>query len=178
MSSDGALTLFEYEILVLVGSNGAGPHDLVRMSRQGRMYSSAADSQYYAVPKRLEALGYLTSRKEPGRTHDRTHYTLTAKGRRALREWMKQPASFPRTDTSATSRIIAADLVGEPAVKRSLLAMRADIDFLLEQLEAGVERAQDLPHREKYLLLSHDLARRVILAHRDWLDEVERELEG
>jgi hypothetical protein len=91
---------------------------------------------------------------------------------------MKQPASFPRTDTSATSRIIAADIVGEPAVKRSLLAMRADIDSLLEQLEAGVERAQDLPHREKYLLLSHDLARRVILAHRDWLDQVERELEG
>ena len=39
---------------------GAGPHDLVRMVRQGRVYESAAESQYYAEPKRLELLGYLS----------------------------------------------------------------------------------------------------------------------
>jgi len=176
LSSDTPLTFFEHEVLVLVGSGGAGAHDLVRMSRQGRMYSNAADSQWYAAPKKLAARGYLEARKEPGRTHDRTHYTLTAKGRQALREWMKEPAHYPRTDTSATSRVIAADLVGEAAVKRSLLGMREEIEFLLEQLDAGEERAHDIPHREKYLLLSHSLARRIILAHRDWLDEVEREL--
>src|SRR5215471_3166602 len=110
------------------------------MSRQGRMYSNAADSQWYAAPKKLAARGYLEARREPGRTHDRTHYTLTAKGRRALRDWMKKPARYPRTDTSATSRIIAADLVGEAAVKQSLLGMREEIDFLLEQLDAGDER--------------------------------------
>jgi DNA-binding PadR family transcriptional regulator len=178
LSSNGPLTFFEYEVLVLVGSGGAGAHDLVRMSRQGRMYSNAADSQWYAAPKKLAALGYLEARKEPGRTHERTHYTLTAKGRRALREWMKQPTPYPRTDTSATSRMIAADLVGEPVVKRSLLAMREEIELLLEQLDAGEERARGMPHREKYLLLSHSLARRIVLAHRDWLDEVERELDG
>src|SRR5262245_65469380 len=112
MSSEGPLTFFEYEVLVLVGSGGAGAHDLVRMSRQGRMYSNAADSQLYAAPKKLAALGYLEARKEPGRTRERTHYTLTAKGRRALGDWMKEPARYPRTDTSATSRVIAADLVG------------------------------------------------------------------
>jgi hypothetical protein len=73
--------------------------------------------------------------------------------------------------------MLAADLVGERAVAQSLLAMRKDIEFLLEQLDAGEERAHGLPHREKYLLLAHGLARRIILAHRDWLDEVERELE-
>ena len=55
--------------------------------------------------------------------------------------------------------------------------MREDIDFLLEQLDAGEKRAHGLPHREKYLLLAHGLSRRIIEAHRDWLDEVERELE-
>jgi len=163
---------------VLVGSDGAGAHDLVRMARQGRMYTTAADSQYYAAPKKLERLGYLESRKEPGRTHARTHYTLTGEGRRALREWIKEPAPYPRTDTSAVMRMIAADLVGEKAVAESLHSMRGEIDFLLGQLEAGEERAHDLPHREKYLLLAHGLARRIILAHREWLDEVERELGG
>ena len=80
------LTPFSYTILVLVGRGGAGPHDLVRMARQGRIYAAAADSQFYAEPKRLERLGYLSSRKEPGRTRERTHYSLTRKGLKALRE--------------------------------------------------------------------------------------------
>ena len=56
MSSD-RLTPTSYAVLVLVGQGGAGPHDLVRMMRQGRVYESAAESQYYAEPKRLERLG-------------------------------------------------------------------------------------------------------------------------
>jgi hypothetical protein len=32
-----------------------------------------------------------------------------------------------------------------------------------------------VPHREKYLLLNHRLARRLVEAHAEWLDEVERE---
>jgi DNA-binding PadR family transcriptional regulator len=178
LSSDDDLTFFECEILVLIGRTGAGPHDLVRMARQGRMYSNAADSQFYATPKRLEQRGYLTSTKEPGRTHRRTHYMLTAKAYEALRTWISKPAPFPRTDTSAITRMIAADLVGEHAVARSVLAMREEIEFLLRQLDEGEQRAHDLPHREKYLLLAHGLARRILLAHREWLDEVERELEN
>lgn len=178
MSSDDELTFFEYETLVLIGRDGAGPHDLLRYARLARMYTNAADSQYYAVPKRLEQLGYLTSRKEPGRTRQRTHYTLTKKGHEALREWIRRPAPFPRTDTNAVTRMIAADLVGEKAVARSLTAMREEIDFLEGQLDAAEERAHALPHREKYLLLAHRLTRRVLRVHRKWLDEVERELKG
>ena len=33
-----------------------------------------------------------------------------------------------------------------------------------------------IPSRERYLLLNHRLARRIVKAHTDWLDEVEREL--
>ena len=83
-------------ILALVGRKGAGPHDLVRMMRQGRIYWAAAESHYYAEPKRLEQLGYLRSRKEPGLTRARTHYDLTARGRVALREWIAEPAELPR----------------------------------------------------------------------------------
>src|SRR5918911_1841439 len=88
------LTEFSYSILVLVGEGGAGPHDLVRMARQGSVYSSAAESQYYAEPKRLEKLGYLTSEKQPGKTRERTHYRLTDKGRQALHDWIKEPARY------------------------------------------------------------------------------------
>ena len=78
--SSPELSLFSYEILGLVGREGAGAHDLLRMARRGRMLDWAGESQYYAEPKRLARLGYLDARREPGKTRERTVYTLTEKG--------------------------------------------------------------------------------------------------
>src|SRR5215211_8536550 len=88
------LSLFSYEILGLVGRTGAGAHDLLRMARRGRMLDWAGESQYYVEPKRLAKLGYLDARKEPGRTRERTVYTLTDKGLEALREYARSPVRF------------------------------------------------------------------------------------
>ena len=73
----GELSLFSYEVMGLVGREGAGPHDLLRMARRGRMLDWAGESQYYVEPKRLARLGYLEARTEPGRTRPRTVYSLT-----------------------------------------------------------------------------------------------------
>ena len=101
--SNQSLTPFSYVVLTLVGQGGAGPHDLVRMARAGRIYWDAAESQWYAEPKRLETLGHLSSRKEPGRTRPRTHYMLTDKGRDALAEWMREPAASRASSTRRSS---------------------------------------------------------------------------
>ena len=175
MSND-ALTPFSYVVLTLVGQGGAGPHDLVRMARAGRIYWEAADSQWYAEPKRLETLGHLTSHKEPGRTSPRTHYTLTDTGRAALAAWMEEPARFPRIQHEAVGRLLAADLVGEQAVLDSLRALRHEIAKISARLDAAEAIATTIPSRETYLLLNHRLARRILQAHTDWLDEVEKEL--
>ena len=170
------LTTFSHVVLVLVGRNGAGAHDLVRMARQGSMYAEFADSQWYAEPKRLAKLGYLEARREPGRTRERTHYTLTPKGREALRAWMDQPTGFSRFFLEPAVRLLARDLVGDEAVLRSLEALRTEAAAHLARLEVGEALAPSLPHREEALLLNHRLSRRLVQAHLDWLDEVEREL--
>ena len=55
--------------------------------------------------------------------------------------------------------------------------MRDDLADLRERLlDAADEAAGTLPHREKYLRLNHRLARRVLDAYEEWLDEIEREL--
>jgi DNA-binding PadR family transcriptional regulator len=175
LSSSG-LTPFSHVVLTLVGRHGAGAHDLVRMARQGRIYADFADSQWYAEPKRLERLGYLSSRKEPGRTRPRTRYTLTDKGREALREWMREPARFSRIQLEPAWRLLAADLAGDEAVLESLRPLRDEIADLLARLDAAEAVARTIPHRERYLLLNHRLARRIVQAHADWLDEVESHL--
>jgi len=172
-----ALNPFSYAILVLVGEGGAGPHDLNRMMRTGaRIFWAAAPSQYYAEPKRLAALGYLDARREPGRTRERTHYTLTERGREALREWIARPAPFPRIQHEPAVRLLAGDLVGDAAVLASLRGLRTEIADVAAWLDESEATAGTLPRRERYLRLNARLARRLLQAHGEWLDEVEREL--
>jgi PadR family transcriptional regulator AphA len=174
--STNSLTPFSYVVLTLIGRGGAGPHDLVRMARTGRIYWDAADSQWYAEPKRLERLGLLAARTEPGRTRPRTHYTLTDAGREALAAWMREPARFPRIQSEAVVRLLAADLVDEKAVLESLRALRKEIAELSDQLDAAEAAAAEIPSRTDYLLLNHHLSRRILQAHAEWLDEVEQTL--
>jgi DNA-binding PadR family transcriptional regulator len=174
--SRAELTPFSYVVLVLIGRDGAGAHDLVRMARQGRVYASAAESHYYAEPKRLARLGYLAAEKQPGRTHPRTHYTLTDKAYEALSAWAGSPVTFPGIPTQPIVRLLAADLVGIEPVLESLQALRGDITDLLARLDVAEAVAPTLPHRERVLLLNHRLARDVLQAHLDWLDAIEAEL--
>jgi PadR family transcriptional regulator AphA len=170
------LTPFSYAILVLVGESGAGPHDLVRMMRLGRVYWAAPESQFYAEPKRLAEGGYLTATKQPGRTHERTHYELTDRGREALREWLATPARFARIQNEPVVRLLGSEYVDKPTLLASLAALRTEIAELDAHLDTQREAAERLPHRAAALRLNSRLARRILQAHLDWLDEVEREL--
>ena len=111
------LSLFSYEILGLVGHQGAAPHDLLRLAKRGRMLAWAGESQYYTEPKRLAKLGYLRARKEPGKTHERTVYTLTEKGLHALREYGQTPVRFTPIKSEPLVRLLIADIVGEAATR-------------------------------------------------------------
>ncbi len=177
MSTD-ALTPFSYAVLTLVGRDGAGPHDLVRMARQGRVYWSAADSQWYAEPKRLARLGFLSAEKRPGRTRERTHYTLTDAGREALTAWAAEPARFPRIQHEAVTRLLLGDMVPDSVLVAGLEGLRSDIAEITAQLDAADAAAAEVPHRRRYLRLNHALARRIVEAHSTWIDQVERELGG
>ena len=172
------LNPLSYVVLNLIGRNGAGPHDLVRMTRAGqRLYWAGAESKIYAQPKRLEQLGYLTSEKTPGKTRQRTHYRLTDKGLAALRDWLAQPCPFPRIQSEAAIRVQASDLADDPSlVIQSLSALRDEITELERILDEQEAREVQFPHRRRQLRLLHSLGRRILHAHRDWIDEVEREL--
>ena len=177
MSND-ELNGLSYVVMTLIGRNGASAHDLVQMARRGqRLYWAGAESKMYAEPKRLQQLGYLSSRKEPGKTRERTYYTLTEKGFAALADWLERPSSFPRIQSEAALRVQGSDLARNlESVVASVTAMRAEIEEQSRLLDQGEVRAPLFPHRQLQLKLLHALGRRLLAAHLDWIDEVEREL--
>jgi DNA-binding PadR family transcriptional regulator len=169
------LTLFSYEILGLVGRLGAGPHDLLRLARRGRMLDWAGESQYYVEPKRLARLGYLDADKEPGKTRERTVYRLTDKGLEALAEYARTSVTFTPLKSDALLRLLICDLVGEEVTRESIATLRDDIGELRERLDESEQSARELPHRAKYLLLVVDFLRGLLDLHDQLIDDVDRE---
>jgi DNA-binding PadR family transcriptional regulator len=174
--SRAELSLFSYEILGLVGRTGAGAHDLLRMARRGRILDWAGESQYYVEPKRLARLGYLEARKEPGKTTERTVYTLSDKGLEALRSYARTPVRFTPLKSEPLLRLLIADLVGEAQTRESIATLRDDIAELSALLDDGEASAALLPHRRKYLMLTNGFLRGLLDLHLELVSDVEREL--
>ena len=170
------LTLFSYEILGLVGRGGASAHDLRRMARHGRILDWAGESQYYTEPKRLARLGYLEARREPGKTRERTVYTLTRKGLDALRKYARTPVHFQPVKSELLLRLLICDLVGEAPTRESAATIRADIADLMARLDETERRTELFPHRRTYQLLVIGFLRRLLDLHLELVDKIEREL--
>lgn len=178
MSSREELTLFSYETLALVGRGGAGAHDLLQMAKRGRFLAWAGESQYYVEPKRLARLGYLEARKEPGKTRERTVYSLTDKGLDALREWVRTPVRYTPFKSDALIRLLATDLVGEDEVREGFAGLGADLEDMRSRVQEAAETAKTLPHREKYLNLGLHFVEGVIDLYEELLASVERDFDS
>ena len=165
-----------YVILAAIGELGASTPELVDMFSRGTMFWTASPSQVYAEPKRLRELRWITSEKRPGKTRRQTVYRLTDAGREALREWLRSPAGFPRLQHEGSLHLFAGDMIDDAEIVASLQQLRRDIDEMTAILDTNVARAPTIPHRTRYLLLQQDLGRRLVRAHAEWLDLVEREL--
>lgn len=165
-----------YVILAAIGELGASTPELVDMLSRGHMFWTSSPSQIYAEPKRLLSLGWITSRRQPGRTRARTVYHLTEAGREALRAWLREPAGFPKLQHEASVRLFAGDLISDDEILVSLQKLRADIEEMSAVVAINIARAPGLPHRTRYVLLQQDLGRRMLQAHAEWLDAVEHEL--
>ena len=176
MSSD--LNNVSYVTLTLIGQGGASPQDLVEMHRSAaQIYYAVAPSRLYAEPKRLEELGYVSSVKRPGKTRERTFYTLTPAGTEALRRWAVEPPSLPRIQNEAIPKLLCGDLVqDDAALLEGLLGLRSEIAAQSAKLDSALDRRAGLAHRERYLELTENLGRRLLATFDGWLDDVEAEL--
>jgi PadR family transcriptional regulator AphA len=87
-----SLTPTSYIVLGLINQAGeATPYSLKQMAAAtiGNFFS-IPHSQIYAEPDRLAGAGHLNVRREDGGRR-RKHYSLTARGRKALEAWLESP---------------------------------------------------------------------------------------
>jgi DNA-binding PadR family transcriptional regulator len=87
-----SLTPTSYIVLGMIRYAGeATPYSLKQMAAAtiGNFFS-IPHSQVYAEPERLADGGFLKVRREEGGRR-RKHYSLTARGRKALQEWLEAP---------------------------------------------------------------------------------------
>jgi PadR family transcriptional regulator AphA len=94
MQADPRLTPTSYIVLGLLEVGGeATPYDLKQLLAESvGNFWTVQHSALYAEPERLAGGGYVSERREQGGRR-RRRYRITAKGRRALRDWAAEPTA-------------------------------------------------------------------------------------
>jgi DNA-binding PadR family transcriptional regulator len=92
MSSEHRLSPTSYIVLALIdGAGEATPYDLKQtVAMTLGNFWSVPHAQIYAEPERLAEGDYLSERREQGGRR-RRYYKLTARGKKALDDWLAEP---------------------------------------------------------------------------------------
>jgi PadR family transcriptional regulator, regulatory protein AphA len=120
------LTTTTYAILGLLAVKPWTTHELVRqVDRSLRRIWPRASSKLYEEPKKLVAHGLARAADDPVGRRRRTRYTITAKGRRTLAAWLREPGDGPVLEFEALLKIGFADSGSRADVLANLSATRA-----------------------------------------------------
>ena len=135
------LTTTSYAILGLLAIRPWSAYEMTSQMRRGlRLYWPRAESGVYDEPRNLIRHGLATARAEPTGRRPRTVYSITAKGRRALRRWLAQPSAPPRFEAEALVRTVFADGGTKEALLATLRLMREQtLDSYDEIVSQGVD---------------------------------------
>jgi hypothetical protein len=163
-------------VLGLVGRDGAAPHDLLRMVKQGRILAWAGEAS--TTPSPSGSPSSATSPRARNRARPaNVPSTHTDRHRlEALRDYAQTPVTFTPLKSDALLRLPICDRVGEDVTRKSIIALRDDIVDVQHRLDDAQCRAHKLPHREKYLLLVTGFLRRLLELHLELIEDTEHEL--
>jgi DNA-binding PadR family transcriptional regulator len=121
-----ALTTTSYAILGLLAVKSWTTHELVQQVHRslGRIWPRA-ESKLYEEPKKLVAHGLARATEEQVGRRGRTRYAITARGRRALAAWVKEPGAGPSLEFEQLLKIHFADSGTKQDVLTNLAATLA-----------------------------------------------------
>lgn len=140
MSRLPAMSTTSYAILGLLAVKPWTTHELVQqVDRSLRRMWPRAQSKLYEEPKKLVAHGYARAADDSVGQRRRTRYTITAKGRRALAAWLREPGEGPQLEFEQLVKIHFADSGSRADILANLEAART---WVLEQNEENLATAR------------------------------------
>jgi DNA-binding PadR family transcriptional regulator len=126
------LTTTSYAVLAQVAVHPWSTYELVQQRvRYFRYVWPRAESAIYREVKRLSSMGLLDGKKEHVGKRPRTVYSITDKGREALREWLATPVSPFAMDFEAMIRVFVAPLGTKEQIVTTLNQVRDDAQEML-----------------------------------------------
>ena len=153
-----ALTPTSYAILGLLAVKPWTTYELAQqMDRALGQFWPRAESRIYEEPKKLVAHGLARASSEMVGKRPRTVYSITAKGRRALAQWVPTPGEGPVLEFEQLIKVFFA----EHGTKADLLATLAAVREGSVQLlgasarvpQAYLDGSGPFPERLPWLLL-------------------------
>ncbi len=143
MSSLPKLSPTSYALLGLLAREPASAYELnnIMQTSMLRVFWPRAESHIYSEPKKLLAHAYVTERREKLNGRQRTVFTITDEGRRALAQWLaEEDGAEHRNQAEFMLKLILAE-GGEHAdaaatVARSLATSRAEMKMAIAGIES------------------------------------------
>jgi DNA-binding PadR family transcriptional regulator len=164
--------MLKYTLLALLAQHPRHGYDLKTEYDQalGSITLPVNVGQIYSTLQRLEQSGWVTSEHTGSHRRDRTIYTLTEGGRRALDQWLDEPVE-PGGREYFFVKLVADQLTGGERTTKMIRQQRHQYLQWLSDLSKVKARLPDGGLALPGLLLSHAI--RHTKADLEWLDECE-----
>ena len=168
------LTTTSYAVLSLLSLQPWTTYELAQqMKRSLHWFWPRAESKLYQEPKKLVAHGFARSKRRYNGRRPSTIYTITAAGRRALADWVRQPGNpAPVLEFEAIVRVLSAQNGGADDLRRILQAV---LDHTQELVDFGERQGLEIatgggpfPDRTHIIALVHGFMDIYVDAVRRW----------
>jgi PadR family transcriptional regulator, regulatory protein AphA len=120
------LTTTSYAMLGMLAIRPWTTYELAQHMERGigRLWPPSARSNLFNEPKKLVARGMARASNESVGRRRRTRYSITAKGRRALRSWLDAPAEPTRIESEQLLKVFFAEHGSVESIRSTIASMQ------------------------------------------------------
>ena len=146
------MTTSSYAVLALLDLKPWPGYELTHQAQRSLRYAwPKSERLLYSEPKKLVELGYATAHQEDHRGRTRNVYTISARGREALGEWIRTRTQPPRLEIEALLRLLFADHGSREDLFGALDELESDIgehhQAIVELMASYLDDGHPFPQR-------------------------------
>jgi DNA-binding PadR family transcriptional regulator len=175
------VTDVSYAVLGMLRLGARSGYEVKRwVDRSARFFFAISPPQVYGELKRLEAVGLVSGRDDPGDGRGRRLYEVTPAGDEALAAWLDAPKELSlEVRDRALLRLFFADLVDDETARLLLGTMRERSRRALERFDSDIHPASERLRDERghrFPELTARFGREFHAWLADWCEKMQQEL--